>query len=120
MEMIFLNKDLRSIVDGKNVRPSTTNSQIGWDKRDQRARTSLITSFRDNKMHLVTNVKTSKEVWDTLATIFETQDITSNVIATTCFYSQKMREIESVAKPLSSFNVSKTQLKAIRTTMAYE
>ncbi len=56
-------------------------------------------------MHLVTNVKTPKEVWDKLATIFETKDTTSNVFATTHFYSKNMNETESVEKHLSSFNV---------------
>jgi hypothetical protein len=53
----------------------------------------------------VTNVKTPKEVWDKLATIFETKDTTSNVFATTHFYSKNMNETESVEKHLSSFNV---------------
>ncbi len=59
-------------------------------------------------MHLVTSVKTPKELWDKLATIFETKDITSNVFATTCFYSQKMSGTKSVEKHLSSFNVLRT------------
>jgi hypothetical protein len=59
-------------------------------------------------MHLVISVKTSKEMWDKLATIFETKDITSIVFATTCFYSQKMNETKSVEKHLSSFNVLRT------------
>jgi len=36
------------------------------------------------------------DVWDKLATIFETKDIKSIVFATTCFYSLKMNETESV------------------------
>ncbi len=61
---------------------STANGQIVWDIRDQRVKASLITSIRDNQIHLVTSAKTAKEVWDKLATIFETKDITSNIFAT--------------------------------------
>jgi hypothetical protein len=57
MKMILLDKDLWSIVDGTSVRPSIANGQTTRDKRDQRARTSLITSLRNNQMHLVTSVK---------------------------------------------------------------
>jgi hypothetical protein len=91
MEMIFLEKDLWSVVDETNVKPNLANGQIAWDRRDQRARANLITNLRNNQMHLVTTVKTSMKVWDKLATIIETKDITSNVFATTPFYSQKMK-----------------------------
>ncbi len=101
------------VVDGTSVRPSTTNGQTTWDKRDRRVRASLITSLRDNQMHLVTSAKTSKVVWDKLATIFETKDITSKVFATIRFYSKKMSEPETVEKHLSSFNVLRTQLKVV-------
>jgi hypothetical protein len=120
MEMILLDKDLWLVVDGTNVRPSTTNGQSAWDRRDQRARASLITNLKDNQMHLVISAKTSMQVWDKLATIFETKDITSNVFPTICFYSKKMSETESVEKHLSSFNVSRTQLEAIGTALVDE
>ncbi len=42
MEMILLDKDLWLVVDGTSVRPSTTNGQIAWDRRDQRARASQV------------------------------------------------------------------------------
>ncbi len=71
-------------------------------------------------MHLETNAKMSKEVLDKLAAIFETKDIISNTFATTHFHSQKMSEIESVEKHLSSFNFLKTQLKVVKTKMVDE
>lgn len=71
-------------------------------------------------MHLVIKIKTSKQVWDKLNTTFETKDISSNVFATTCFYSQKMNEIESVDKHLNSFIVLRTQLEIVRTIVVDE
>jgi len=120
MEMALLDKHLWSIVDGTSVRPSIANGQTICDIRDQKAKASLITSLRNNQILLVTSAKTTKEVWDKLVTIFETKNITSNVFATTCFYSQNISEIESVKKHLSSFNVLKTQLEVVGTVVVDE
>jgi hypothetical protein len=71
-------------------------------------------------MHLVINVKTSKEVWDKLSTTFVTKDITSNVFATICFYNQKMNELENVEKHLNTFTILRTQLEVVRTIVVDE
>jgi hypothetical protein len=93
-EMILLDKDLWLVVDGKSVRPSTTNGQTTWERRDQRAKASFIINLRNNQMHLVTSAKTSWRCGINWPQYLKPNTSHQMSLLPFIFYSKKMSEVK--------------------------
>lgn len=94
MQMFLLEKDLLKLVDGTEVRPITTTNQPSWDARDGRASLQILS---------LSKLKTSKEAWDALVDVYETNMITTKMYLQKTFYSMKMSEEESIVDHINNF-----------------
>ncbi len=108
------------VVDGTSVRPSTTNGQTTWDKRDQRVRASLITVLETTKCTWWLVLKPQR--WCGINWPQYLKPKTSHQKSLLPFVFTVKRwvksETETVEKHLSSFDVLRTQLKVVGIVVA--
>ena len=110
MEMILIRNDRLEYVDGTTSCPLPmipTGSPAGtaptnaadistWKKHDAKARADLILCLGPRQIQLVRSCKTSKEIWDTLKSIYEQSDMVSQVAAHTKLMTTRLGENEPV------------------------
>jgi hypothetical protein len=64
---------LWKIVDGSKTRPLTPQLQVDWDKKDGNAKANIFLHLKKIRLFLINDLKTSKEMWDGLCSMFETK-----------------------------------------------
>ena len=106
MEMILIRHDRLEYVDGTTTCPipvTPAGSPVGtaptnaadifaWKTNDAKARSDLILSLGARQIQLIRSCSTSKEIWDTLKSIYEQSDMASQVAAHTKLMTTRLEE----------------------------
>jgi hypothetical protein len=88
-------------VDGYKTKPITLQLQVDWDKRDGKARADILLHLKDFQFFFINDLKTSKEMWDGLCSMFETKQL-SQKYSLQNNYSMEMYEEDLVIEHLNN------------------
>lgn len=71
MQTLLEDKELPNIVLGVKVKPARDFADL--EKRDRKARTSIVMGLHDSLLHNVIGAKILKETWDCLLKVYKTK-----------------------------------------------
>jgi hypothetical protein len=70
---------LWKILDGFKTILVTPQLQVDWDKKDGKARANILLHLKYFQLFLINDLKTSKEMWDGLFSMFETKHVVTRM-----------------------------------------
>jgi hypothetical protein len=96
MELILTERDVFSIVDGKEPKPTNHNDESKWSKRDIKARMIIIINLRSYLVVHARDCKTAKELWDKMKSMFESLSMSQRMFLRIKLNMYMMVEGESI------------------------
>ena len=118
MTAILKARELYGHIDGTLTRPTVSDSSswaiASFEKAQKKTKALIITSIKSDLIDLITECQTPKEIWDKLKQRFERDTIVNKLFLKQKFFSQKMKESDSVGEHLRRMKVTTDQLAAIK------
>ena len=96
MNLILERSELLDVVSGKEKIPAKEPELIEWKKKDLEARIEIIMHLSDEQVDLVKDLKSSKEIWDTLKERHEPSDRTTKINTLRNLVTMEMNEDDSI------------------------
>ena len=113
MENYLYQKDLWYPLEGQ-TKKSTAMSDKDWDILDRKALGTIQLCLAQSVKFNITKVKTTKELMETLARLYEKPSPLNKVFLIKHLFSIKMAEGGSIADYLNEFNTIASQLSSDR------
>ena len=111
MEDILVERDQWITVD-----PSTTptgTSVDDWKKMDRKAKITIRPCLFDSILMNVSEEATTKDLWENLGNLYQSKSLVNKLFLRKKLYNLRMRDGDSVAEHLNTFNIVVSQLVSV-------
>jgi hypothetical protein len=80
LQMLLIRSEIWGIVDGSDPDPRATNNalQVAWKLKDFKAQANIIFHCRDWQIHMISQLKLFKAMWDKFKAQYEHIDMALN------------------------------------------
>ena len=96
MNLILERAELLDIVSGKETKPKSAPDLQEWRRKDLDARMEIIMHLSDDQVDFIKDLKSSKEIWDTLKERHEPSDRTTKIYTLRNLVTMEMNESDSI------------------------
>ncbi|XP_073821289.1 uncharacterized protein [Musca autumnalis] len=113
MKSLLIHSDLWGYVCGEIVKPEDGVGQIEWNRKDQKALSSIFLCMKSDQLSLVKNCVTSREAWVKLEEKFQPRGPSTKVLLFRRILSTKMNVGQTMNEHLKIFNETTNKLHEI-------
>jgi hypothetical protein len=115
IQLVLQDRGLWKYVDGSKSEPSITDIKAHdvWQERDQQARAQILLTVSDSILPTVRHVRTSKEAWIKISSVFEQKGLSAQVFLRRRLVNLRSEEGESMQSHLNTIRDLVDELSAI-------
>ena len=115
MKHLLLAKELWGMVDGTETlaEDATAAARTEFQKRSQKAFSTLVLAIGTSQLYLVTSCETPKDAWDALRSHFERNTLAKKLFLKKRFFRIEMKERSTIETHLKQMKELSDQLAAI-------
>jgi hypothetical protein len=101
MEMLLKSMEIWTMVDGTEVMPEDTKDMLPWKIKNDKAMATICFGLKNGQLAHIRKASTAKEAWNSLEKIYETKNLTNQLLLRGQFFNCKMDEHEAMAEYIS-------------------
>lgn len=110
-------RDLDEHIDDDARAPEDDPEKLKWEKGDRKAKAVIGLSLSDEQLEHVRDVRTAKEMWDTILDVFEKQTLLNKLTARRRFYTATMHNGEKMLSYINRVKQMAATLKSMGVTI---
>jgi hypothetical protein len=118
MEDLLVDRDQWITVD-PGTAPTGTSAD-DWKKLDRKAKSTIRLCLSDSVLLNVSEEATTKDLWDKLGKLYQSKSLVNKLFLRKKLYNLRMRDGDSVAEHLNTFNTVVSQLVSIEIKISDE
>jgi hypothetical protein len=118
MEDILVDRDQWIAVD-PGTAPTRTSAD-DWKKMDQKAKSTIRLCLSDSVLLNVSEEATTKDLWEKLGKLYQSKSLVNKLFLRKKLYNLRMRDGDSMAEHLNSFNTVVSQLVSVEIKISDE
>jgi hypothetical protein len=118
MEDLLVDRDQWIMVDPGTAPTGTSTDD--WKKLDQKAKSTIRLCLSDSILLNVSEEATTKYLWDKLGKLYQSKSLVNKLFLRKKLYNLRMRDGDSVAEHLNTFNTVVSQLVSVEIKISDE
>jgi hypothetical protein len=118
MEDLLVDRDQWIAVDPCTAPTGTSTDD--WKKLDQKAKSTIRLCLSDSIFLNVSEEATAKDLWDKLGKLYQSKSLVNKLFLRKKLYNLRMRDGDSVAEHLNTFNTVVSQLVSVEIKISDE
>eukprot|EP00253_Pinus_taeda_P024154 PITA_24154 len=120
IQTLFKGANAWAIVTGDEQKPAAAQQKEDWEKRENKAKSLLKMSMKDNVIAHIRDCKSSAEIWTKIKNLYETHNTNRVLALKSKLFSMRMDERESATAFVAQIKDVKDGLGAIGVAVADE